>query len=301
MEKRVMCGLVLVMCSGVMAAPRANITIRVVDETGTPVEGASTSINFEMYPDQVKSFKGLTDTNGLFSAQEETDTNVSEVAEKDGYYKSSETHFFKALSSDQTRYEPWDEVRTLVLRKIIDPKEGKKRGIGGAIPKLDEAIGADLMIGDWVAPFGKGVVSDLVFTCSNDTTNKVAFFVMSFPNAGDGIIEFPRNKKGQSIFWWPHQAPLDGYLNKMMKKQSYSGGTPVPMQDYEELPRESLDVQCIFRIRTKYDANGEIVSAYYGKIKGVPGITWNNRVGFGYWLNTDRHSRSLESTDPYSP
>ncbi len=300
MKKNILGGFVLMMYSLVLAAPRANITIRVVDEAGIPIQGANASIHFEMYPDRVKSFKGLTDTNGLFSAQEETDTNVSEVAEKEGYYKSSETHFFKALNKIKTRYEPWDEVRTLTMRKIIDPKEGKKAGFKGLIPKENEALGFDMVVGDWVVPYGKGLISDFSFTYSFDAEGKIASYILCFPNAGEGLIERPRDTKEQSIFRWPHQAPLDGYQSAWKKKQTYASGDASKLKDYVELPRQASDIQYIFRIRIQYDAQGNLISAYYGKIKGAVMI-WNGELRFSYWLNTDPISRSLESTDPYSP
>jgi hypothetical protein len=302
MKTYTLVGLMVLMCSGVIAAPRANITIRVVDEAGIPIQGANAAIYFEMYRDNIKSFKGLTDTNGLFSAQDETDTNVSEVAEKEGYYKSSETHFFRALNKDQTRYEPWDDVRTLTLRKIIDPKEGKKAGTRGTVPKLDEPLGFDILAGDWVNPYGQGVVSDFVFTCSNNTEENIASYTLTFPNEGDGVIEYPRDKKGQSIFRWPYKAPLDGYLSVLKNKEIYAfDKNTTIMSDYKTLPQEPSDIIYVFRIRTKYNADGNIVSAFYGKIFGAIEINWNNRLRFGYWLNTDPTSRSLESTDPYSP
>jgi hypothetical protein len=304
MRKRVMCGVVLVICSGVIAAPRANITIRVVDEAGTPIQGASTSIHFEMYPDRVKSFEGLTDTNGLFSAQEETDINVTEIAEKDGYYKSSETHFFKALSADQTRYEPWDEIRTLVLRKIIEPKEGLlgSTRIGAAswleIPAYEQDVGLDVLESDWVAPYGKGKTADFVFTFSKDTEQKTLSYVLTFSNTGDGIMEYSFNRGNRSLFKWPHKAPLDGYASTLERMTGYDRSRAV-------IPAEKKmrEVHYMFRVRTKFDNEGNIKSALYGKIAGEIELSAKpkDELRFGYWLNTDPISRSLESTNPYSP
>ena len=57
----------------------------------------------------------------------------------------------------------------------------------------------------------------------------------------------------------------------------------------------------IFRIRTQYDDEGNITSAYYGKMKGYMRIDRRSGLGFSYWLNTDLMSRSLESTYKYEP
>jgi len=97
-------------------------------------------------------------------------------------------------------------------------------------------------------------------------------------------------------------AKKEGYYQALFKrKQTYASGDPDKLPDYKELPRETAGLQYIFRIRTQYDAQGNIISAYYGKIRGAIQMTWDKEFMFGYWLNTDPTSRSLESTHPYSP
>jgi hypothetical protein len=285
----------------IFALPVAKINLRVVDEAGNPIQGAQTAIHFDVYRDK-KIFEGVTDSNGLFCAQAETQLCVTELAEKEGYYKSRETPYLKAVNADQTRYEPWGGVHTMTLRKIVDPKEGKIVFRDGIVPKLGQPLGFDIEVGDWVSPYGQGTTSDFILICSNDTTNMVASYCLTFPNKGDGIIECPRDEKEQSVFRWPHQAPLDGYVAVVKKKMTYTiNKDPNKLPDYGEISKDTSGIRYIFRIRARYDAQGNITSAYYGKIGGVIMIYRNNELTFGYWLNTDPTSRSLESTNPYSP
>lgn len=281
----------------VSAVSVTNIAVKVVDEKGGALRSVRTTVVFNAGGKRIKR-EGVTDANGLFSAQGEVPAKVGVGGEKEGYYRSID-NFVITLGENCAGSRAY----TLTLRAISDPQEGNKSGYSGNIPKMNESLGFDVVAGDWVAPYGKGMVSDFVFTCFNDTTNKVASYILAFSNPGDGIIEYPRNKKGQSIFWWPHTAPLDGYIPELKKKKNYSGqyGDDSVLPEYTEVSSETYEMLHIFRVRTQYDDEGNITSAYYGKIPSAIGITWNNQLGFGYWLNTDPHSRSMESTDPYSP
>ena len=67
-------------------------------------------------------------------------------------------------------------------------------------------------------------------------------------------------------------------------------------QDYDSSMRDPVNY--IFRIRTQYDNEGNIKSAYYGRIKGdIINMRANRREMLNYWINTDPTSRSLESID----
>jgi len=296
MKKILMIVCLMIAAKG-MAASLSTVELKIVDEAGAPIAGVEAVIIFN--GEERTKYEGVTGTNGLFSAQGKIPALVGYGGQKEGYYRSTEN--FKFLP-DRNAPGSRIEKRTLTMRKIIEPKEGKKAGTRGVVPKLDEPLGFDILAGDWVSPYGKGVVADFVFTCANDTTNQMASYVLTFPNTGDGIIEYPRDKKGQSIFRWPYKAPLDGYLSVLKNKEIYAfDKNTTIMSDYKTLPQEPSDIQYIFRIRTKYDSDGNIVSAFYGKISGAIEINWNNRLRFSYWLNTDPASRSLESTNPMFP
>jgi hypothetical protein len=295
-------GLLLGAMSGAVASV-TNIMVKVVDETGVPIQDVKTTIVVNAQGERKKT-EGVTDTNGLFSAQGGFPARIGIGGQKDGYYRSVET-FYLIPDNDSVELEPWGG-RTLVLERIVDPQKGMLASTrSGAswieLPAYDKVVGFDVIESDWVAPYGKGNVADFVFTFSKDTTNKTLSYVLAFSNEGDGILEYPFNENDQSIFRWPHKAPLDGYNVTMKKSLIYERSSTV-LTETEEMKMDT-EVNYIFRVRTKYDENGNIESALYGKVKGELGM-WprpRDELRFKYWLNIDPHSRSLESTDSMFP
>lgn len=295
--------LFLFICPSIWALPIAKQTVHVVDEKGDLVTGAMVSMTFEpVYGGRLVKKNGVTDTNGLFFAQGESVPHVPFSVVKDGYYESQGHHVFVSLNEDKSHYEPWGYTNTVTLRKVQDPKQGKKWGYRGKIPELNEAIGFDLLIGDWVSPYGKGKVKDFIFTCSNNTTNQVASYILTFSNPEDGIIEYPRDKVKQSTFRWPHTAPLTGYSEALKGKEFYGSTKNLDyLPDHKLVPQILSDIGYIFRIRTECDKDGNPIFGYYGRINSAIGTGWDDVIGFSYWINTDPHSRSLENTDATSP
>lgn len=301
MIKIILVSISLCLCGCSLAAtPEGFVKIAVVDEDGVRLEGCQITVLFE---NEGKSITrtGVSSTASLFEAQAPASIpRCTVIVEKNGYYKSRKTKMFEGRDTASNRYEPWGEVRIITLRKVIEPQVGKSSVINGLIPEFDTPLGFDVLIGDWVAPFGKGKVSDFVFVYTFDETAKIASYIFTCPNKGDGVIEMARDSQMQSVFKWPHKALLDGYQDKLKKKQTYFSGDADQLLDYEELPRQASDIKYVFRVRTKYDEKGNIESAYYGKIDSAM-MLWNHKLRFGYWVNDNPTSRSLESTHPTSP
>lgn len=290
-------------CASLWAAQETNITVKVIDEVGHPLTGVNAVISFNALGN-IQKKEGVTDTNGFFSAQVEVPCKVGIGGIKEGYYRSVD-NFYLVPNNGKVVFEPWGG-RTLILRKVLEPKSGKlastQRGVSWlAIPVYGKTIGFDVLESDWVAPYGKGQVADFVFTFSKDTEKKSFAYVLSFSNHGDGIMEYQFNKNGQSFFKWPHIAPLSGYTSPVERMTGYNrSGLVVP---YEKKMRKKNEINYIFRVQTKFDDEGNVESALYGKITGEIGLSTKpkDELRFGYWLNVDPHSRSLESTDSMFP
>lgn len=302
--------LVLLTSTYVLALPEAQVTAKVVDETGRPIQNVKVSFTFNMYQEE-NTYQGMTDTNGLFSAQGETGPHIHILAEKEGYYHSTR-NYYMVSNEDRTRYDPWGGVQSLTLRKIIDLKDGKTGGAGKFDHRIKEnwslfgqQVGFDYVVGDWVKPHGEGIVSDFLVTATYNEDKKFYAYSVHFTGKGNGISELPITNVVTdcwSEFSWPHKAPLDGYVNIVKKKSTSSGGDSSELFDFDEIPRkEHSKMNHIFRIRTQYDEDGNITSAYYGKMKGYMRIHPRSGLRFSYWLNTDPESRSLESTYKYRP
>jgi hypothetical protein len=255
---------------------------RVIDESGHPVAGALATIGYYTNSQSVTVEK-ITGTNGLFEFQ---DTSPSEYADysfeakKDGYYS-----IWQQVNL-QSPYDPakWNIDKTLVLKRIGKPIAMYAKSVNLGMPVFDKPAGFDFMTGDWVAPFGKGIDTDIIFTAhldqraENDADYKLT---VSFPKTGDGIQEFtlPDSEKGSGLRS-PHEAPTTGYQSQWVQTRSRKPGQP-------ETGNLDANRNYIFRVRTALDHQGNVVSAHYGKIYG-------DFLQFRYYLNPTPNSRNIE-------
>lgn len=247
--------------------------IKVVDHDGNPIVGANVSVQYDV---PIKPFSsqptygevnGITDTNGVFTASHtDTSLGIGIIAQKTGYYASHASQQF--YFSEKNRHPSF----TLSLKKIGKPIPMYAKQLDSLIvPKFNKAIGYDLMVGDWVAPYGKGTATDILFTENHPNAESGYTFTVSFPNPGDGIQGFTRNWKfGVSGLLSAHEAPLHGYQPRYEQTQM-----PNPNRIY------------YFRVRTVLGPNGQVKSALYGKIYG-------DFMQFTYYLDPTPNDRNVE-------
>jgi hypothetical protein len=264
------------------------VTLKVVDETGQPVTGAETWVNY-----LTNRFIGFTDTNGIFTASHlDHSVQLAFQAQKTGYYSFGMQYLLGF------RFEPvkWSPNVTLVLKRISKPIPMYARWVDseppafkktGPVPiAFSKSLGYDLMVGDWVAPYGNGQATDLTFTeeFNKKSISDVDFkLTISFPNTGDGIQEFavPDVEKGSGLRS-PHEAPVDGYQARLTR-ENYQHPGQTGKSDYD--PNRNY----FFRARTVLDENGNVKSTLYGKIYGDP-----EQMNFRYYLNPSPNGRNVE-------
>jgi hypothetical protein len=258
-------------------------TLKVVDENGVPVAGANAGVGF--YTNSTPtSMDGTTDTNGIFTATHSALTDLNQLGfevDKTGYYT---TRMGCLL---EPPYDPakWNPTETLVLKKVGKPIAMYARRVEQGPPVFNEPVGYDLMVGDWVAPNGKGISTDIIFTGKLDKKDRNDFdykLTISFPKADDGIQEFavPDAEKGSGLRS-PHEAPVNGYQTNVVKTMSHHPGQGA--KDDMNDPNRNY----FFRVRTAKDHEGNIVSAHYGKIYG-------DFMQFTYYLNPTPNDRNIE-------
>jgi len=210
-----------------------------------------------------------------------------------GYYNDSSGLEFEKRNKILNRWEPWNPTLEVKLRPIKNPVPMVHKYIewNVKIPVFNKPVGFDLEVGDWVAPYGKGKVSDFVFTAYEKITGaKVELgYSLNFSNKLDGIQEYLIDKKRNSSFILPHKAPEQNYDSGLKKYLTSTGNIDVKTN----LKMYNNDVYYIFRVRTSKDKDGNIC-ANYGYIKRELEITSKGKFKFEYWLNTNSTSRSLE-------
>lgn len=270
--------------------PAWNATVKVLDEAGQPVAGADVEMSYYVKPPPGEheaggSVHGLTDANGMVWLSQ---TNTGSIglgfqATKEGFYATTKGHaFVNFRDSDPAK---WNPTVSLLLKKVGRPIAMYAKRVEKGPPIFNEPVGYDLMIGDWVAPKGKGISTDILFTGNINQKAKNDFdykLTISFPKAGDGIQEFtvPDAEKGSSLLS-PHEAPANGYQTNVVKSMSHHPGLGAK-DDMNDSTRNYF-----FRVRTELDHQGNVVSAHYGKIYG-------DFMQFTYYLNPTPNSRNIE-------
>lgn len=272
------------------AYPEAKITVKVVDLDGNSVPNAKVSIGFRqggnawIGEDKAEIIRGLSDSNGLFAAQARCAGGMSIGVTKDGFYRSYGDHHYPGTYQSKERWEPWNSTNKVVLKEIKNPIPMYVKEIRSVIPETDKEIGFDLERGDWVAPYGNGAVSDFIFYAINEQVSLRDYkytLLLTFPGQADGIqVADCQQVHEASVLKMNYCAPCDGYLPKW---EQFRNRLP----EQGETSNIEPERKYYFRVRTKVDKDGNIISAYYGKIHG-------DFLQFTYYLNPAPNDRNLE-------
>ena len=293
-----LCAISVLSCQGQNPMGVASVTVRVVDQDGIPVSGAEVRGGFEYTDFDGDSYKVLTDTNGVISASGRLMSIFNCIVKKDGYYESVEVLRWKeAYPNAELKYgkwQPWNPTIEIVLKEKKNPIPLIVRNFDEAVlPLENEPVGFDLFEGDWVAPFGKGKIADLIVTAENDYRgfrDLDVRYSISFDNPKDGFIRFESQKYGSDLVS-SQEAPESGYEGSFTAHYGRKGNERSGGYDDE-------NVNYYFRIRTKTDDEGNIVSCHYGKIyRGIVMAPWNEgglRLSLLYYLNPKSNDRNVE-------
>lgn len=293
------CGVILTINVGLsFGFSTAKLTLKAVEESGVSIAGAVVNVYFWKAKDEgtgLRSIKvhGSTDTQGTVTFQGEGMESVGATVDKEGYYQSNSGYKFNAYSKQLNRWEPWNPTVEVILKKKHNPVAMFSKYTGKlVIPKFDTPIGFDLEKGDLVSPYGKGIVSDFIFTFHSTQlsfTDYECSVELTFTNKYDGIQEFFFDEEEQSYYKWPFEAPENGYLEGIELYKSFKPGKGLTSN-------RNIQRNHIFRVRTKINKEGNVIETKYGKIKGDFALGPNGSVVFSYFFNPDG-TRNLEE-DP---
>ena len=277
--------------------PTARVTVRVVDDDGQPVAEAKVAV--VGFYNAVG--KGKTDGKGCCTVTlRNASGGVDLEVDKEGFY-SIYRRSYNFTDHTNGQWMPWNPTVELQLHKKSKPVPLVVKSVRGLpIPVKGQPVGYDLIGGDWVAPYGKGQTDDFVFFAESTISNKDNFsshLRLTFSNPGDGLIL-------RRLFWRDDYemrlaalAPVEGYSNQwdFVLNAKLNPAT----ERREVISTATDDDNYYFRVRTKQDEKGNVVSAIYGKIYyGIsfdPGFWHEGRPGisFMYYLNPDG-TRNLE-------
>lgn len=275
------------------------VRFMVVDSDGVPLEG----VLIEASRPGPGNAEGTTDDDGQLVLDLPAGVSLSVHAYKYGYYKTGGELWRGGMYKGPegrlvARVMP--DAFTIELKEVRHAVYMKHLRFRGIAPLADKPVGYDFQVGDWVAPFGKGVTEDILFSFRDlhfDDESHAGTMVVSFPNEGDGIQPFsgarPFSMEFGSNLTPPHKAPIDGYQSTLTYSVAHREGEPY--RGYMEKDRNY-----IVRTRTVLDAKGKILQACYGwildEIEFDPRDPRGPQLAFAYYFNPDPdpEARSLE-------
>ena len=275
----------------------AKITLRVVDSRGVPVPNANVRVAF--FHRGSCPIDGESDTNGFFTAEHRSGADVQFHVSKVGYYKTFRNYWFfregtQCVKDD--RWVPWNPTLEVVLKEKRNPVSLIYKSIESRMPVYDKPIGFDFAIGDWVNPYGQGQYSDMMLTYSEALGTNVSRrydFCVAFTNVHSGAYVLQTDRYSQLLS--EYTAATNGYL-------------PILQFTYERTDTQIIhdkrlddDHMIVFRVRTELDANGDLASAFYGKIYGPFKFADGPQrfVRFAYYFNPRPNDQNLEAEGRY--
>jgi len=292
--KKLIFFILLILPTIVLALPTAKVTLLVKNESGEPVSQANAGVGFripksEGWGSKSKGDKGLTDDEGLFTGEGETEQIILYGAKKSGYYSYHDKFTDLTGVSGITgfrRWQPWNPTLEVVLKKIKNPIAMYVYDTDRVkLPKFGEFIGYDLIKQDWLIPYGKGITADFLLKITKDVREKFDYtidFELNFLSELDGIQSFDTKANGGSELKSDHLAPSEGYNNNFKNRRERTSGK-VLISPFIEGRN--------YYFRTRCD--DDLESCLYGKVYGDIDFS-SKSVRFIYYLNPTPGDRNVE-------
>jgi hypothetical protein len=324
MRKKIAC--LLLVTSMVLFGDVAKFSVVVVaDDNMQPIEGVSVRANFSedigwrAWTESPKPFVDIKKTDKIGCCELKGKTNCGRVAcwipkPPKGYYVNRGWGYRFSKKNLFGVWQPDNLVVTIKLQRVEHPiplfvknffKSGSDSVSVDYFEKGEGQIKIDLVKGALLPPLGEGEFADVVFTrlkredLGMGTTFRGSIIkpayrdsmAVKFTGEDNGLVEMPSNKSdGIKI----RTAPEMGYKSDYLVSRGRD-------KNVKYFRTSDPDRNFAFRIRTKKDKNGKIVSAYYGKIYGDIEIkkllgqtVFVAAPAFLYYLNPTPLDRNLE-------
>ena len=286
----------------------ATFRLTVVDDQGKPVPNVKGSAGFWNHRTHTTdSFSSTSNEKGEITLSGRCFYDGAFGLEKEGYYKTTGRHKFSRASDDDveetlfTRKWVPDYVSTVVLKKTRNPIPMYSKKCRGKLPAINQAIGFDLKIVDWVKPYGKGENTDMLVTV---VTKEVKFGRKTFTDASVATFDFPGDYNGVQV------CDSDGWSKFV---SDYHVNLQTPFQKQLVMPSQNsrykwLDKRkhLVFRVRSEVSPTGELLRCHYGKIYPTFDITSEEFALRAVFFNPTPNDTNLEfdpkrNLSPFKP
>lgn len=305
--------------AGIEPSFATSVKIQIMDEDHRPVENAKTLADFTHFiKNKDISHWGKTDASGCFSAIDKVTETLLVKAEKDGFYPIRYDDVLIRMDVDSKKIKNVD--LPLIMRRIKSPVSLYAKKVNLEIPQEGQPVGFDFAVGDWVKPFGRGTLNDVVFTYNKkftgylfeeneldklrdfskksaavnhepwteetfkyDAGKWIGALTLNFQCAKEGIALVDKDYCPYSWLRMPHLAYETGYDATWKREENTFS------------PRTTKEgIGYFLRSRVKLDEEGKIISANYAKFTSDIQFDPRGRVEFTYVFNPAPNDRNLE-------
>ena len=273
----------------------AKVTFHVTNAKGQSVEGANIEAAFYNHGRDGYVVMARTDSNGLATVEQLCVSELNYYVRKEGYYQTTDRYWFYRRWKDcvqDGKWVPWNPTLEVTLKEIRNPVPMNTKGFNGKIPISGEYVGYDLGKGDWIKPYGDGKIADVEFLHTEDKINPAEYtynlhLALRFLGEHNGAT---LKKKDKFSGFSTEYTVSDNIFQKQ-----YDYRTEVGKGVLSQCTRLEDNEYLVFRVRSKTNDMGEIVSAYYGQIYGF-GYTHmtEGKIRFRYYFNPNENDKNIE-------
>lgn len=271
---------------------KVKATLHVVNLDGSSIPQAAIDINLAL--NGARPVRGMTDGEGLFTAEGKLQEELIYCVSKEGYYRTRSKFLFRDLgiiSIQNGRWLPWNPTFRVTLKDVRHPVPLCARRFEAAMPADTNSLGFDFIAGDWVSPYGKGAHADMVYTFSENRKDRANYdlsITLSFPGESNGF--YMRKKDQYSDLISDHQAAPSGYRpERSFRLQRVNG-------KYVCEERISRDDYLVFRVGRAREGGDGPQNQYFGKLYGPLDVPHKITRVFSltYYFNPTPNDRNIE-------
>lgn len=286
--------------------PSRKVVVSIVDVDGAPVQGASVKAVFDTGirgdPDKAGNVVTVqTDADGNATLAGRTAYPVDVIVSKEGYYRSKmEVAFTEYDEATDKTIEHDERSVTIKIKAILAPVPLRALRFEGHLPAANKDIGFDFEAGDFVAPFGSGKISDLIFRYDGWVKSTREFsgqLTASFVGDMDGAYDASEMVYPPSELLFPYAVPKEASFSSnplKWERKRLPGGNGRAAYDNED-----PSANYFLRTRSVKDLEGNVQRANYAKLQD--GLTFDPRsdegvcyLQFTYYFNPQINVLNLE-------
>ena len=280
------------------------VTAHVKDDKGNPVSNATVKVwtDKSRYGGWAKSsqydyYTGITDANGTVKISFACYVAYFEgCAYSDRHYREDCGY----IEIKHIGHADWSATLTEHSKEISFTIRRKKNPISLyyrlpsysiKLPMPSGEFGFDLMMNDWIEPYGEGKTADFYVQRETSPTNSKVTLNSGIVFRGDGNGAYIRKKiKTTSDFKTDYDADTNGVYLAHLPLQIF----PCPDNSvYTNSAIVKADEYIVMRTRVKKDAKGDVVKANYSAMHGVMHINESFSCR-GYVFNPIPNDPNLE-------